>query len=1028
MFLTDISLKRPVFAKVIIIAMLAFGVVGYMGLPLEMQPDVDMPTINIAVSEYGVAPDQIESNVTKVVEDAVGQISGIQHINSTITQGLSVTTVTFDIDKPSGEATQDVKDQISNIRGSLPTDINEPVVSKYDASAAPVVSLAVTGSKSVKEMSQLVEDNISEQLQAIKGVGAINIYGEQEREIHLNLDKAKMNAYNVTLSDISNSLGSNNVNASSGRISNDDTQIGLKTNASIQNVNDFLTIPVLKRNDSEVKLGDIATVEDGSKEQDSLSYYNGQEAIGIDILKQSGSNTVEVADSVKSSIESINKTLPSGVTINFVNDGSTPIRQAVDDVQKAILEGCILAVLVIFVFLMDFASTAISAISLPVSIITTFAVMSLMHFTLNIVSLMALSIAVGLLSDDSIVVIENIVRHLRMGKSPLQAAKDGASEIGLAVLASSLALVAVFLPIAMASGIIGKFMVQFGITVSASILISLFISFTLVPLFSSKHIKTEEARIPLIGGVLKRFNNSFVKLSDFYSRFLKVSLNHKAITMMVPVVLLVASFLLVPMLNTGFIATSDNGEVDISANLDAGSTLDHASKVDQTMEEILKKNPQVQYIYSTVEADQINLTVRVSEKQDRAESIQQIVADMRNSLKSVPGVDLSVLVGGGMIPGKMAQYHMTGPDFTQLREYAVKAEKAMKDTPGAEDVSLSYKAGQPEVTLEVDRDKAADLGVSPASISSTLSTLFNGSDVSHYETAKDRYDVRIQFQESDRNDFSSLQGIYVPSTSGTMVPIEQVTKKVFTTSSSTINRYDKEREIQLSGNYVGGQGAFTSAFQSKLDSEAPTPAGINFSVGGSQEQMGNSIGNLLQMLVLGILFIFLVIAAQFESFLDPFAILLSLPLAIIGAIFGLFLGNQELDMMSAIGVVMLMGLVTKNAILLIDFAKQNYMQGMDLKEALIEAGRTRLRPIIMTALTTVFGMLPTAMANGSGSELRQPMAYAIIGGMITSTLLTLFVVPVMYLVFNNLKISFAKLKKRKLLPEKTGSENLGTEP
>lgn len=1013
MFLTDMSLKRPVLAKVIIIAMLAFGIVGYLGLPLEMEPDVDMPTINITVSEYGAAPDQIESNVTKVLEDAVGQISGVQHINSTITQGISITSVTFDLDKPSSEAIQDVKDRISNIRGRLPTDITEPVIAKYDPTAAPVVSLAVTGPMSMRDMSQLVDDNISEQLQTIGGVGAVNLYGEQKREIHLNLDKAKMNAYNVSISDLTNSLSSNNIHASSGQISNKGTQIGLKTDASIQNVNDFLTIPVVKRNNSEIKLSDIATVEDGSKEPDSLSYYNGKKAIGIDVLKQSGSNTVQVADDVKNSIASINKTLPSGVTINLVNDGSRPIRQAVDDVQKAIVEGCILAVLVIFVFLMDFASTGISAISLPVSIITTFAIMKLMNFTLNIVSLMALSIAVGLLSDDSIVVIENIVRHLRMGKNPIQASKDGTSEIGLAVLASSLALVAVFLPIAMVSGIVGKFLVQFGITVSASILVSLFVSFTLVPLFSSKHIKTEETRIPLIGGLLKRFNNSFATLSNFYSKLLKISLEHKVITMMIPIGLLIASLLLVPKLNTGFIATSDNGEVDITAALDSGSTLENASAIDKKMEELVKKNKYVQYIYSTVQADEVDLTVKVTEKQNRSESIQQIVADMRTDLQKIPGTELSVLVGGGMIPGKMSQYHITGPDFTKLQNYAVKAEKVMKNTPGAKDVSLSYKAGQPEVTLEIDRDKAADLGVSPAVISSTLSTLFNGSVVSHYETAKDRYDVRIQFQKSDRKNFNSLDGIYVPSTNGTMVPLNQVTKKVFTTSASTINRYDKEREIQLTGNYIGGQGAFTTAFENRLHSEAPVPDGINFEVGGSQEQMGNSMNSLLEMLVLGILFIFLVIAAQFESFLDPFAILFSLPLAMIGAIFGLFLSHQELDIMSAIGVVMLMGLVTKNAILLIDFAKQNHQKGMDLKEALIEAGHTRLRPIIMTALTTVFGMLPTAMANGSGSELRQPMAVAIIGGMITSTLLTLFVVPVMYSLLYQFKNFYARIKTRK---------------
>ncbi|WP_333886990.1 efflux RND transporter permease subunit [Clostridium sp.] len=1013
MFLTNVSLKRPVFATVIIIALLALGIVSYMGLPIDMQLDVDTPTVSVTITQMGAAPDQMESKITKKVEDAVGQISGVQHINSTITEGVSNTSISFELEKPSSEAVQEVKDKLSNIRGSLPKDINEPVVAKYDATASPIFSLAVTGTISNKQLSQLTEDNIVKKLQTINGVGAVNTYGEQEREIHVNLDKEKMNAFNITISELTNSLSSDNIDVSSGKISNGDTEISLKTNAAIKNIDDFLNILVTTREGSEVRLSDIASVEDGSKERNSLSFYDGKEAVGIDILKQSGSNTVKVAEDVKKEIESIKKGLPSGIKIELVRDNSISIRDSVNDVQKTMIEGCILAVIVVFIFLKNFASTAIAAIAIPISIIITFAVMKLMNFTLNTVSLMALSLAVGLLIDDGIVVIENIVRHLRMGKSAIRAARDGTSEIGLAVMATTFAIVAVFLPIAMINGLVGKFLIQFGLTVAASVLVSLFVSFTLVPILTSKYLKGEEKEIPIIGGFLEWFNKAFDKLASFYSRLLKLALEHRIVTLIIPIGLLIVSLLLAAKLDTGFIASTDTGEMDIEVALDAGSTLGSASKIDKDMERIIKKNSNVKFVYSTVQTDKISLLVKLSDKQDRKEGVKQIAAKMREDLKVVPGIDLSIVPGGGMIPGKMAQYYIQGEDFEQLQKYALKAKRVMENTPGAVDVSLSYKAGKPEIDFDVNRDKAADLGVSPSAISSTLSTLFNGVVISQYEAEKDRYDVRVQLKEEDRKNFSNLDGIYVPSTKGNMIPVDQVTKKVFTTSSSTINRYDKQKEIQLTANYEGiSQGAFDKAFNDKIKSKAPTPNGIELSVGGTQDQMAESIVGLVTALLLGILFIFLVIAAQFESFIDPLAILLSLPLAIIGAILGLLIGHKELDMMSAIGVIMLMGLVTKNAILLIDFAKQNYSKGMNLKEALIEAGYIRLRPIIMTTLAMIFGMIPSAIATGSGSELRAPMAFAIIGGLITSTLLTLLFVPVVYTFLNDFKEKLFKKKKK----------------
>lgn len=1012
MFLTNFSLKRPVFATVIIIVLLTLGVVSYTSLSVDQFPDVDTPAVSITIVENGAAPDQIESKVTKKVEDAVGQISGVDHINSTITQGVSNTTIIFKLSKSSAEAVQDVKDKLSNIRGTLPTNITEPVVAKYDSAAQPIVSLAVTGSMSGKSMSELVDDDIVKKIQTISGVGGVNTYGEHEREIHFKLDKDKINEYGITVQEITKGLSSDNIDASNGKISASDTDISLKTDSTVKDIKDFSNVLIANRNGTNIKLGDIASIEDGSKEMDSLSFYNGREAIGIDVLKQSGSNTVDVADNIKNSLSKIEKGLPKGVKVELVRDNSTSIRDSVKDVQKTLVEGCILAVVVVFLFLRNIASTAISGITIPVSIISTFSMMKLMNFSLNTVSLMALSIAVGLLIDDAIVVIENIVRHLNMGKGVLQAAKDGTAEIGLAVMATTFALVAVFLPIAMINGLIGKFLVQFGLTVSASVLVSLFVAFTLVPLMSSKYLNGEEKKIPLVGGLLDKFNEFFDRVSEAYAKFLKVALEHRLLVIVIPLLMLVGSIGLATKLNSGFIATGDTGEIEIEADLDSGSSLDNASDVTYNMEKIIKSNKEVKYTYSTVTQNKTSIFVKLSDKQDRKQSIDEIEDSMRDKLQSIPGISISVVTGGGFIPGKGAQYHITGNNFDKLEKYARKAERVMKNTQGAVDVALSYKAGKPEVDFEVDRDKAADLGVSPDAISSTLTTLFNGTVVGQYQTSKDRYDIRVQLRDSDKKNLDSLDGIYVPSTSGSMIPLDQVSKKVFTTSSSTINRYDRQREIQLTGNYTGiSQGKFQKLFNEGIEENAKIPDGIEISSGGSQEQMADGMSGLVTALGMGILFVFLVIAAQFESFVDPFAILLSLPLAIIGAILGLFIGGKELDMMSMIGVIMLMGLVTKNGILLIDFAKKNYGEGMDLKDALVEAGRTRIRPIVMTTLAMIFGMLPTALANGSGSELRAPMAFAIIGGLITSTLLTLFFVPAIYVMLNNFKSRFKRKKK-----------------
>lgn len=1017
MFLTDISIKRPVFITVVIIALIAIGLVSYSGLPINDMPDVDIPYVSTTVILPGASPDQMESKISKKVEEALGQISGVKHLTTTVTEGVSNTMVEFELDKSPDVAVQDVRTKLGSIRGELPQDIQEPVIAKFDMSAMPILSLVVTGPLSEGEMSTLVEDDITKKLNAVKGVGAVNVFGNQVREIQIKLDKEKMAAFGITTAEVVNSLRTDNLDMPSGKLTNGDNEMTLRTDGSIQKVEDFNNILIAKRSGTEVRVGDIAQVTDGVKEKESVAYYQGKASIGLDIVKQSGGNTVEVAETLKTEIANIQSTLPEGVKIDVVRDNSVSIRNNVDDVIHTVIEGCILAVLIVFLFLGEVGSTAISALTLPASIITTFTLMSLMNFSLNTMSLMGISLAVGLLIDDAIVVIENIVRHLQMGKPPLQAAKEGTSEIGIAVMATTFAVVAVFLPIAMVDGIMGKFFIQFGMTVAFSLLVSLFISFTLIPMLSSKFIRHEEGeKKGPVGKFIHWFNVRMEKLAGLYTRLLKAVLKHRWITLGTVGAIFVASLGLFPFLGTSFVPKQDMGEINIVAGLDSGLTLEAAGKTAKEIEGLLKKYPQIQYIYTTVKPDSVNLFVKINGKEERKETVWQVAGEMRHDLQKLPGIELAVNTSSGLGGGgKEAQYHITGDDFDQLQAYAMQVKQVMSQTDGAVDVGISYKGGKPETRIEVDRDKAADLGVNTATVGDTLNTLFNGIVVSKYETDKDRYDVRLSIQDDQREDFESLKGIYVPSSNtgdkgAITVPLDQVTERVFGTSSATVNRYDKTREILVTANLEGvSTGAFDTMFMENVN-QLKAPEGIVLSAGGDQASMTESMMGMVIALLMGVLFIFLILAAQFESYLDPLSIMFSLPLAMIGAILGLFLTGSDFSVTAMIGIIMLMGLVTKNAILLVDFAKQQRSAGIERQEALLQAGNIRLRPILMTTLAMIFGMIPTALATGIGSEMRSPMAYAIIGGLITSTILTLVVVPVIYTLLDDLRGLFVKRK------------------
>ncbi len=1020
MKIADISIKRPVFITVIMIAITILGFVSLSKLALNDMPNADMPYVSVVVLEPGASPDEVETKVTKKIEEAVGEISGIETISSTASQGTSQTIVAFNLGMDSEAAAQSVRDKIAGIRGELPTDIYDPVISKFDMSSAPILSIAVYGLEDNQQLSDITENTIKRKLYAIPGIGSVDISGKDTREIHIKLDNNKLQQYNLTAGEILNSISSDNVDRSTGMVTDGEKEISITTDSRIKSIKDFENILVATRNNTEIRLSDVAEVEDGFEEKSSIAYYKGNPAIGIEIVKQSDANTVTVAKEVRKTLEELKTSLPEGVHADIVSDNSTSIEDSVNDVMKTIVEGCILAVIVVFLFLNEWESTLISATSLPISIISTFICIKLMNFSLNTMSLMALSLAVGLLIDDAIVVIENTVRHMHMGKTPLQAAKDAASEIGFAVIATTSAVISVFLPVAMVEGILGKYFIEFALTVVFSMAVSLIVSFTLVPMMASKLLKPgKKVGKTFVGRFFNWFNVKFDLVAEKYSDLVIVALNKRKLVLGVSAALFVGSLLLATTLGFSAIPATDKGQLTVSAQFDSGLTLDAASDKTKQLEGVIKKYPEVKLMYSSVKKSSASIKVELVDKKQRKESSREIAARLGDDLKGISGAQVTVAAASvaSESGSKDVSYVLVGTDRTKVQAYAKELESKLKKDPNARDVSTNDKSGTPEVKVVVDRDKAADLGVNSSTAASALSTLFGGTTAGKYSNGSDRYDVKVELQDDQRQNLDNLDEIYISGSNNKLVQLSQITKKVIETGSASLHRYDKQPSIEVSCNVTGiSSGTFQNKYMKTIQGELPE--GVTVSIGGINGMLQDGINSLIVAIFMSIVFLYLVMAAQFESFIDPISIMFSLPLAIIGAILGTLAFGSSMSMVSLIGIILLMGLVSKNGILLIDSAKVRIRKGVPVKEALREAGLVRLRPIVMTTLAMIFGMIPLAIASGAGTEMRAPMAQAVIGGLITSTILTLFVVPIVYTILDDLKkrfkgISF-KLPKLKL--------------
>jgi len=1017
MFISDLSIKRPIFASVMMLALVTLGIFSYRRLAIDMFPDVEIPVLSIITKYPGASPETVEREVSKRIEEAVNPISGVKHVISTSRESVSTVVVEFNLEVKINEASQEARAKVNAIRGDLPQGIEEPIIQKLDFSSMPIVSLAVRSDLlSPKDLTTLVDKKVKRRFENISGVGKIDLVGESKREVNVNIDPTRLEALGMGVDEVISGLQSENVNTPLGRLNRNGSEYPLRISGKPEVVDRFKTMVIGQRNGRPVMLSEVAEVKDGIEEQRSLAFVNGVQAVSLDILKQSGANTVGAVELVKKEIARLQPELPPGTKIEIVRDGSIMIRDSVRDVQETLILGGILTIFIVFLFLNSWRSTVITGLTLPISVISSFIIMNFLGMTLNVLTLMALSLAIGLLIDDAIVVRENIVRHLEHGQDHFEAARQGTSEIGLAVLATTFSIVAVFVPVAFMKGIIGRFFFQFGITVAFAVLISLFVSFTLDPMLSSRWYDPDierKGKRHIVARILDRFNNWFDRTADRYRIVIAWTLNHRKTVLLIAVLSLVAGLVIfTSFLQTEFFTAYDAGEFQINFTTAPDASVDETRGRLHAVLASVKGIPEVKHTYATIGAgDQGTVRdamvyVKLVDRKERKRNQSTIQEDARDRLQKIPGILPFITEAGRMDNRKPLLVNVRGDDISLLKKYAAQLKERMYLIPGIVDIEVTLEQDIPEFRLVVDRERAVDAGVTTGHIVRTVGALVGGQAVTTYEDEDgDAVNVRVRLPNSLRQDLSQVEqlrlAVQKPGNSPALIPLGELVSYSMQPTPSEIDRQDLARQVVISANLDGLPLGTAMEKVGKAASQIKMAPGYRVVFSGEAEEMAESFGYMAEALILAIILVYLILAAQFESFIDPLSIMLSLPLSLIGMATMLWLTGDTISIMSLIGLIMLMGLVTKNAILLVDFTKVLRSRGMDRTEALITAGRTRLRPIMMTTLAMIFGMLPLALALGAGAEMRAPMARAVVGGLITSTFLTLLVVPVMYSVLDD---------------------------
>ncbi len=1045
MWFTRVSIGNPVMAVMVMLAFVVLGVFSYQRLSVDQFPNIDFPTVVVAMDYPGASPEIVESEVTKKVEEAVNTVAGISALYSRSYEGTSVVIVEFNLEVDGRKAADDVREKVALIRPLLRDEVKEPRISRFDPQSVPIFNVAVLspdGTKSSQELTTWASQVLQKRLENVRGVGSVSVVGGVARQINLYVKPAALDALGIGIDQVVAAVKSENQELPMGSIRSIDNERVVQINARLKRPEDFRDIVVTRRGGNAVKLWQVADVTDGPQELESMALYNGQRTVLLSVQKAQGENTIAVVDGLYKALAGAADVTPPGVKLEVNRDNSRAIRVSVANVKRTLFEGAALTILIVFLFLNSWRSTVITGLTLPIALIGTFLFMYLFGFTINSITMMALSLCVGLLIDDAIVVRENIVRHVQMGKSAHQAALDGTNEIGLAVLATTLSIVAVFLPIGFMGGIVGKFFHEFGLTIVAAVLISMFVSFTLDPMLSSIWNDPQahgghRAGPPVtlydktIGRVTQLFERLTDALSRAYQTILRWSLKHKLATLSVALATFIGSFFVIPLLGAEFVPKADFSETLINFYTPVGSSLELTEARAKQADAALRELPEVKYTVATINSGQAagkiyaSMYIRLVDRKDRTRSISDMVVPMRERLARIPGITITNIGTTDLGGGKSLQFSVQGTDLAELERLSRLITPKLLAIPGLVDLDSTLKPDKPTVSIVVKRDAASDAGLNVNMLSTSLRTMVAGTTVGNWRAPDgENYDVNVRLSPEGRNAIADLQRmpiVVAPAADGSprSVRLSQVADITPSTGPNQINRRDLNREINFDASAFGrSSGDVSAEIKAALDTIA-WPPGYRYSFGGSTKNMTESFNYAIGALALAVVFIYMILASQFKSFLQPLALMSALPLTMIGVVLALLMFRSTLNMFSIIGVVMLMGLVTKNAILLIDFAirsRQGSIQSdgaragdhgeppREREDALLHAAQVRLRPILMTTLAMIFGMVPLAFALSEGSEQRAPMGQAVIGGVITSSLLTLVVVPVIYCYLDDLAV------------------------
>ncbi|MBD0371133.1 MAG: efflux RND transporter permease subunit [Pyrinomonadaceae bacterium] len=1066
--LAEICVRRPVFATMLILSLTVVGIFSFKSLGVDLFPKIDLPTITVTVINPGASPQEIETEITDKVEGAVNTISGIDELRSTSVEGVSQVFITFLLEKNADIAAQEVRDKINLIVADLPETAEQPIVQKLDTDAAPVLRIAVSAPRSLREVTDIADKRIKERIESINGVGNVDIVGGREREIQIWVDPDKMRAFNVPVSEVAAALRLQNMEVPGGRVDEGARELTVRTMGRIQNPAEFNNVVIATRGNYSVKLSDIGYAEDGAEEQRTSAKLNGQPAVTLVVSKQSGQNTVAVADAVKERLKEITPTLPPGFKTEIVGDQSLFIKASLESIETHLVEGGILAAIVVFIFLWSIRSTFIAAIAIPTSIIATFGLMAAMGYTLNQITMLALTLMVGIVIDDAIVVLENIYRFVEeKGMPPFQAAIEGTKEIGLAVMATTLSLLAVFLPVGFMGGIVGRFMSSFGLTASFAIAVSLIVSFTLTPMLAARLIKRKDDPLPADVGSEPSESDDTVAVANesrvvaaepelsknvednpwfedethrtdsvkpdvprtehsskesrwyrpidkTYTAMLKWSLAHRWIVVALCALVIVSIFPLFMFVGKNFLPVDDQSQFEVSVRAPEGYTLAATDALVEKIAKDLRGLPGVTDTLVTIGGGQqqlvnnVSIYVKLKDIKERDRTQEQLMVEARKILQNYPkelrtSVQQVAAISGGGFRNADIQYVIGGPDLDKLTQYSEQLLAKMRTIPDVVDADSTLILGKPELRVVIDRARAADLGVRVGDIAQALNTLVAGQEVSTFNAGTDQYDVRVRAIGEFRTSVEGLSRMIVPSTKVGWVSLDNLVRIEEGTGPSAIDRLNRQRQVSLLANVrPGGSQAAVLQRMDQFVKELNVDPAYKTGTAGRSKELGRAGYYFMLAIVLSFVFMYMVLAAQFESFIHPVTILLTLPLAIPFGIVSLLFTGQTVNIFSGLGLLLLFGVVKKNAILQIDHTNELRARGMDRYEAIVQSNRDRLRPILMTTIALVAGMMPLVLSRGPGAGTNRSIGVLVVGGQSLCLLLTLLAVPVFYSLFDDL--------------------------